>query len=90
MVLRPLGLVSWGSLAGQQACWPWTAWSMQNGIRPCSLLHQRGPAKSPGASAHGLSKTRDKLSSARNPCISEHFATPIDVPVPQKSTHKEW
>lgn len=63
---------------------------MQNGIRPCSLLHRSGPAKSPGASVHSLGERRDSLASAGNPGISARFATPADVPVPHKSAHKEW
>lgn len=39
---------------------------------------------------HSLGERRDSLSSAGNPGISAHFATPADVPVPRKSTHKEW
>lgn len=46
--------------------------------------------QSPGASVHSLSKRRDILSSAGIPWVSAHFATPVDVPMPHKSTRKEW
>lgn len=48
LVLKSISLISWGSLDGHWDCLPWSAWSMQSGTCPWTLLHQSSPESPQG------------------------------------------